>query len=79
MVTNKTENNMKKRFNDQFEILRMTNASLVLVDKKTGENVFIHRNVFNQLEVAVDYRVTTKESPRGDVNKWVEVLVWKSL
>lgn len=70
---------MKKRFNDQFEILRMTNASLVLVDKKTGENVFIHRNAFNQLENSVDYRVVKKETPRGDINKWVEVLIWKSL
>ena len=70
---------MKKRFNDQFEILRMTKASLVVADKKTGENAFIHRNAFNQLEVAVDFRVVTKESPRGEIHKWVEVLVWKSL
>jgi hypothetical protein len=70
---------MKNKFNDQFEIIKMTNASLVLVDKKTGEHVFIHRNAFNQLEVAEDYRVVKKETPRGDKNRWVEVLVWKSL
>lgn len=69
---------MKQRFNSEYDIIRMTNASLVVRNKQTGEDVFIHRNAFNQLDIAKDYRVVDKQSPRGRNTRWIEVLVWVS-
>ena len=71
---------MKKRFFETFDIEAMLGHSLRLRDLKTGEIVFIHRNAFNALGDAADFRVVTREfSRRGETNKWVEVLVWKAL
>ena len=71
---------MKRRFLETFDIEAMSGQSLRLRDIKTGETVFIHRNAFNALNDAVDFRVTTRESIKNhNFNKWVEVLVWKAL
>lgn len=69
---------MKQKFNSEYDIIRMTNASLVVRNKQTGEEVFIHRNAFNQLDIAKDYRVVDKQSPRGINTRWIEVLIWRS-
>ena len=68
---------MKKQFLDQFEIIRMTNKCLLVRDKKTFEEAFIHRNAFNVLENAVDYRIISIDFDRGR-QSWIEVLAWKS-
>lgn len=68
---------MKQKFLDQFEIMRMTNKCLLVRDKKTFEESFIHRNVFNSLDKAVDYRTISLESDSGR-QRWIEVLVWKA-
>lgn len=68
---------MKKQFLDQFEIIRMTNKCLLVRDKKTFEEAFIHRNAFNALEKAVDYRIISIDFDRGR-QSWIEVLAWKS-
>lgn len=71
---------MKKKFFETFNIEAMSGHSLRLRDLKTNETVYIHRNAFNALDNAVDFRVVTREfSHKCDVNKWVEVLVWKAL
>lgn len=67
---------MKKQFLDQFEIIRMTNKCLLVRDKKTFEEAFIHRNAFNALEKAVDYRIISVDFDPGR-QSWIEVLVWK--
>lgn len=68
---------MKQKFFDQFDIVRMTNKCLLVRDKKTFEEAFIHRNAFNVLDRAVDYRVIPEnvELERG---AWIEVLVWRA-
>lgn len=68
---------MKKQFLDQFEIIRMTNKCLLVRDKKTFEEAFIHRNAFNELEKAVDYRIISIDFDRGR-QSWIEVLTWRS-
>ena len=61
----------------EFDILRMCKSSLLLTSKKTGMLVYIHRNSFNKLDNAVDYRVVSRES-MGYTN-WIEVLCWESI
>ena len=68
---------MKQKFLSEYEIIKMSYNSLVCQNKYTGETVWIHRNVFNNLDKAVDYRVVQKDECR--VQKWVEGLFWKSL
>jgi hypothetical protein len=55
----------------------MTNKCLLVRDKKTFEEVFIHRNAFNALEKAEDYRIVSIDFDRGR-QSWIEVLAWKS-
>lgn len=69
---------MKKRFNEQFEIISMSRASLVLLDRNTNDLVYIHRNAFNSLELAEDYRIVERIIDHKST-QWVEVLVWKVL
>lgn len=68
---------MKKQFLDQYEIVRMTNKCLLVRDKKTFEEVLIHRNAFNALDKAVDYHIISIECDRGR-QSWIEVLAWRS-
>ena len=68
---------MKEKFLAEHEIVRMSANSLVCKNKNTGDQVWIHRNVFNHLDDAIEYRIVTKEPCR--VQKWVEGLFWKSL
>jgi hypothetical protein len=68
---------MKEKFLSEHILIRMSQNSLVFKNKYTGDSVWIHRNVFNHLDEAVEYRIVTKESTH--VQKWVEGLFWKSL
>lgn len=64
---------MKEKFMQNYELIRMSKNSLVFRNKSTNEPVFIHRNVFNNLDTAVDYRqVTLEDKP----NIWIEILTW---
>lgn len=56
----------------------MSKSSLVCKEVETGDVVYIHRNAFNQLDEAADFRVVERPF-RGLTTKWVEVLVWKAL
>lgn len=79
-VPNHLNKIMKKRFFETFDIEAMSGHSLKLRAIKANETVYIHRNAFNALDNAVDFRVVTREfSHKCDANKWVEVLVWKAL
>lgn len=66
---------MKEKFLAEFTIIRMSKSSLVVCDKD-GREAYIHRNAFNNLDVAQDYRITVK--PELGHQRWIEVLVWKS-
>lgn len=68
---------MKERFMQEFNIIKMCKSSLLLQNKKTGENVYIHRNVFNKLDASVDYRVVRHENL--GYTSWVEILCWESI
>lgn len=68
---------MKKRFLEEFEIVRMSRNSLVVRQHATGKECFIHRNAFNLLQDAVDYRI--KEVWLGEDRRssnWIEVCCW---
>ena len=64
---------MKEKFMQNYELIRMSKNSLVFRNKSTNESVFIHRNVFNNLDTAVDYRQVTLEDK---ANIWIEILTW---
>lgn len=68
---------MKEKFLAEHILLKMSQNSLVFQNKYTGDQVWIHRNVFNHLDDAVEYRIVVKEA--CCVQKWVEGLFWKSL
>lgn len=73
---------MKERFLAEYIIVNMNNKSLTVENKKTHQMCFIHRNAFNQLDKAEDYReverVFEKNGHEMRTN-WIEVLVWKTL
>lgn len=73
---------MKERFLAEYVIVNMNNKSLTVENKKTHQMCFIHRNAFNQLDVAVDYREVERVFEKNGHemrNNWIEVLVWKTL
>lgn len=78
VVTNKIENNMRKKFNERFTIISMAKSSLLVLDNETRKEAYIHRNAFNSLDDAVDFRVVTRFIAGKDI-PWVEVLVWRAL
>ena len=73
---------MKERFLAEYVIVNMNNKSLTVENKKTHQMCFIHRNAFNQLDKAEDYREVEcvfEKNGREMRNNWIEVLVWKTL
>lgn len=72
---------MKAKFLSEYNIVNMNNKSLTVENKRTHQMCFIHRNAFNSLDNAVDYREITKLAIFKNVEKevvWIEVLIWKS-
>lgn len=69
---------MERQFLADHDILKMSRNSLYVLNKKTGEAAYIHRNAFNKLSKACDYRITSKII-NGMKTNWIEVLVWESL
>ena len=73
---------MKKRFLSEYTIVNMNNKSLTVESKKTHQMCFIHRNAFNQLDNAADYREVERVFKKNECEMrsiWIEVLVWKVL
>jgi hypothetical protein len=66
---------VKEKFFTEFTIVRMSKSSLVVRDKD-GRESYIHRNAFNNLDIAQDYRLIKRAEMGGQW--WIEVLVWKS-
>jgi hypothetical protein len=69
---------MKKKFLERFEIISMAKSSLVVLDRETRKEAYIHRNAFNALEDAEDFRVVNRFIAGKDI-PWVEVLIWRAL
>ena len=70
---------MKEKFLSEYNIVNMNNKSLTVENKKTQQMCFIHRNAFNNIDNAIDYREIPKQTIK-DVEKeliWIEVLIWK--
>lgn len=74
LIINKT---MKEKFLSEYSLYKMSRNSMIFTDNKTGEKVWIHRNIFNNLDKAETYRVVVKDECH--VQKWVEGLFWESL
>jgi hypothetical protein len=72
---------MKAKFLAEYNIVNMNNRSLTVENKKTHQMCFIHRNAFNHLDNAEDYREITKLVTLNGFEKevvWIEILIWKS-
>lgn len=71
---------MKTRFFETYDIISMCANSLRLRNKRSGDIVMIHRNVFNKIvnEIAEDYRERKVEWPDHS-DLWIEVLVWGTM
>lgn len=71
---------MKEKFLSEYEIVRMSRNSLLVCNKRTSNRAYIHRNIFNQLDQATDYReVDITFANREDKSRWIEVLIWKAI
>lgn len=69
---------MKEKFLSEYEVMKVCNKSLACAHHRSGKMVFIHRNAFNQLNQAVDYRETEVEF-NGIKQTWIQVLIWKTI
>lgn len=75
----KTKTKVKKQFLSEYTILSMKRNSILVQNNKTGKECYIHRNAFNALDEAVDYREINIEFTSFCCNTWIEVLSWKRL
>lgn len=76
---------MKKKFFDEFELVKMSRNSVVVVKSGTPTNntenwVYVSRNAFNKIceDQVVDWTVVKKQiSDFGPVMNWLNVLAWQ--
>lgn len=66
----------KEEFFHNFDIERMNNKSLTIVEKRTYEHIFISRNAFNAIMTNRAERVQVEEimMPNGRMTKWLAVV-----
>ena len=66
----------KEEFFQNFEIEKMNNKSLTIVEKRTYEHMFIGRNAFNAIMENRAERVEEQEirMPNGRFVKWLAVV-----
>lgn len=66
----------KEEFFNTFEIKKMNNKSLTILERNTFEHFFISRNSFNAIMENRVERVTREEvtMPGGRVTKWLGVV-----
>lgn len=66
----------KEEFFQNFEIEKMNNKSLTIVEKRTYEHMFISRNAFNTIMTNNAERVQVEEvqMPNGRVTKWLGIV-----
>ena len=66
----------KEEFFHNFEIEKMNNKSLTIVEKRTYEHMFVSRNAFNAIMTNRAERVQVEEvvMPNGRMTKWLAVV-----
>lgn len=66
----------KEEFFQNFEIEKMNNKSLTIVEKRTYEHMFISRNAFNAIMTNRAERVQVEEimMPNGRMTKWLGIV-----
>lgn len=66
----------KKDFINDFEIMKMNKNSLLIMEKRTHEHIFISRNAFNAIMDNRAERVQVEEitMPNGRVTKWLGIV-----
>ena len=66
----------KEEFFHNFDIEKMNNKSLTIVEKRTYEHIFVSRNAFNAIMANRAERVQVEEvmMPNGRVTKWLAVV-----
>jgi hypothetical protein len=66
----------KEEFFHNFDIERMNNKSLTIVEKRTYEHMFISRNAFNAIMTNRAERVQVEEvmMPNGRMTKWLAIV-----
>lgn len=66
----------KEEFFQNFDIEKMNNKSLTIVEKRTYEHMFVSRNAFNAIMANRAERVQTEEimMPNGRMIKWLSVV-----
>ena len=66
----------KEEFFQNFDIEKMNNKSLTIVEKRTYEHMFISRNVFNAIMANRAERVQVEEimMPNGRMTKWLGIV-----
>lgn len=69
---------MKEKFLSEYTLIDMKRNSLRVRNNKSGKDCYIHRNAFNSLNDAVDYREVT-DLTMTCASTWIEVLAWKRL
>lgn len=67
---------MKAKFLKEYELVKMSRNSIMVRNYVSGEIAYIHRNAFNDLNAAVDYRMIRKSEINSN---WIEVLVWRTI
>jgi hypothetical protein len=70
--------NAFEKFHETYSVVRMTRNSVCVQNKETRKEHFMHRNAFNLLRDAVDFR-ETEIFFRGVLTSWIEVLVWRAI
>lgn len=66
----------KEDFFQNFDIEKMNNKSLTIVEKRTYEHMFVSRNAFNAIMANRAERVQTEEivMPNGRMTRWLSVV-----
>ena len=77
--------NTLEKFNETYELYKMSKNSMIVNNRKTGEMVFIHRKAYNALlsGSVEDFRTIKRTFCTDGIHRqeqtWVEVLTWVSI
>ena len=70
--------NAFNKFHETYKVIRMNKNSVCVQNKDTHQEFFMHRNAFNLLREAEDFRETERFF-NGVLTLWIEVLVWRAI
>jgi hypothetical protein len=70
--------NAFEKFHATYNVVGMTRNSICVQNKETYQKHFMHRNAFNLLRDAIDFRETERFF-HGVSTSWIEVLIWRAI